>query len=214
MQVCFKFMLTEHLAKTCEVVTLALLEWRVGVELLHHRVATQRASFSGTFRTEMKGARHGTAGLNTLCRCIPGPLPGCLYGSFWQQCICLACIHFYRGVNNLLRLYRWAQEKSCMHTTVSSSFMLEQADRWVLLEGKVWDLKRMGGKYRASASTRFCLLPWEYSEWKHLYRCENKSPQAGREGLESSLTGCQQPEFFSAQPGQGLAYQLEVYITR
>lgn len=207
-------MLTEHPVKTCEVVTLALLEWKVGAELLHHRVATQRASFSGTFRTEMKGARHGTAGLNTICRCIPGPLPGCLYGSFWQQCICLACIHFYRGVNNLLRLYRWAQEKSCMHTTVSSSFMLEQADRWVLLEGKVWDLKRMGGKYRASASTRFCLLPWEYSEWKHLYRCENKSPQAGREGLESSLTGCQQPEFFSAQPGQGLAYQLEVYITR
>lgn len=207
-------MLTEHPVKTCEGVTLALLEWKAGVELLHSQAATQRASFSGTFRTEMQGARHGNTGLNTVCRCISGPLPGCLYGSFWQQCICLARIHFYHGVNNLLRLHPCAQDKSCIHATVSSSSMLEQADRWVLLEGKVWDLKRMGGKYRASASTRFCLLPWEYSEWKHLYRCENKSPQAGREGLESVLTGCQQPGFFSSQQGQGLAYQLEVYITR
>lgn len=76
MLVCFKFMLTEHLVKTYEMITLA------GVELLHYQVATQRASFSGTFRTKMKGALHGNTGLNTICRCISGPLPGCLHGSF------------------------------------------------------------------------------------------------------------------------------------
>lgn len=192
-------MLTEHLVKTYEMVTLA------GVELLHYQVATQRASFSGTFRTEMKGARHGNTGLNTICKCISGPLPGCLYNSFWQQRICLACIHSSHGVNHLLQLYRCAQEKSYIHANVSFSSMLEQAYRWVLLEGKVCDLKRMGGKYRASALTRFCLLSWEYSEWKHLYRCENKSPQAGREGLESILTGCQQPGIFLCTAGPGLS---------
>lgn len=170
--------------KACEVVTLVLLKWKAGVALLHRQVATQRASFSGTFRTEMKGARHGNTGLSTIRRCISGPFPGCLYGAFWQQSICLACIHSYHGVNSFLWLHRCVQEKLFVHATVSSSSMLEQADQWVLLEGKVWDLERMGSKYRASASTRFCLLPWEYSEWKHLYRCENKSPQAGREGLD------------------------------
>lgn len=136
--------------------------------------------FSETLRNEMKGAGHGGTGLNSICRCTSGPLLGCLYGSFWQQSMHLACIHFYNSVNNFLWLQHGAQEKPCIHTTASSSSMLEWPDWLGHLEGKVWDLKRMGAKYRAPASIWFSPFPWEYSQWKQFYRCENNFPQAGR----------------------------------
>lgn len=87
---------------------------------------------------------------------------------------------FYHIVDNFLWLQHYVQEKSHVPTSTSSSSIWGWLDLWVPLEGEAGDLKSVGGKYRDSVSTWVGLFPWESSQWKLVYRCENNFPQAGR----------------------------------